>query len=58
LQSIKTVDLFDAICSDIIVQTRKRTTPQYNAQKNKVVLSAKEEIVRILPQNDNLHSEN
>jgi len=58
LQSIKTVDLFDAICSDIIVQTRKRTTPQYNSQKNKVILSAKEEIVRILPQTDNLHSEN
>jgi hypothetical protein len=52
------VDLFDAICSDIIVQTRKRTTPQYNSQKNKVILSAKEEIVRILPQTDNLHSEN
>ena len=47
LQKINTVDFFDGICTDIVVQTRKSTTVSYKGKN--VSTGTKEEILRVLP---------
>ncbi len=56
LNKIETVDFFDGVCSDIVVQTRNLITDNFN--KNEKVFSAKEEIVRILPNTNSVYEEN
>lgn len=47
LQKIETIDFFDSLCSDIIVQTRKGTSLSYNQGQSQI--STQEEILRVLP---------
>ncbi len=56
LQRVDTLDFFDALGSDITVQTRLRTTTRPVALKRRTV--SQEEIVRILPRQNGLYSEN
>jgi NADH-quinone oxidoreductase chain G len=56
LARVETVDFFDAVCSDISVQTRKATSPQY--QEGAMRLVSKEEIVRILPRSNGVYQDN
>ncbi len=51
LQRIDTIDFFDAMCSDISVHTRKRSSKQGRFE-------SKEEIFRILPRTNGLYKEN
>lgn len=61
----ETIDFFDALCVDINVQTRKVTQNKFdhaiqsqNTQLGTPRLSTREEIVRILPRANGLHSDN
>ena len=56
LQNSNTIDFFDAVCSDIVVYTRKRTNTQYNKGNLKYI--TREEILRILPKINGFYSEN
>lgn len=56
LQSVDTIDFFDAMCTDIVVQTKKSTRTGF--YKEKVINTTKEEIVRILPKNNSLYETN
>lgn len=56
LQKADTIDFFDGTCADILVQTRKSSTPQY--ENGKIVYRSKEEILRILPRFNGLYSDN
>lgn len=56
LQKIDSIDFFDGTCADILVQTRKLSTPKYENGQIKHI--SKEEIVRILPRFNGLYSDN
>ena len=56
LQKGESVDFFDGVCADILVQTRKLSTPRY--VDSKVLYETKEEILRILPRGNGLYSDN
>ncbi len=56
LQKVETVDNFDALCADIVVQTRKLTRNTFN--KEKVEVATREEIIRILPRTNGLYEDN
>lgn len=56
LQKVDSIDFFDGTCADILVQTRKLSTPQY--ENGQIKHSSKEEIVRILPRFNGLYSDN
>lgn len=56
LQRTDSVDFFDALCSDISVHTRGQTSVQPSGLPSKV--SGKDEILRVLPRNNGLYSEN
>lgn len=66
LQRTQTIDFFDAVCSDITVFTRKRTSASFkqtekttNNKKSSVVsVNSEEEILRVLPNSNGLYSEN
>lgn len=62
LSRVESIDFFDAVCSDIIVQTRKRTniSPNYSTENSSfaVKLFSQEEILRVLPHTSGLYSEN
>jgi len=53
---VDSIDFFDGVCSDIIVQTRQSTTPQY--ENGKINYKTKDEIVRILPRFNGLYQDN
>jgi len=56
LQKCDTIDFFDGTCADILVQTRKLSTPQY--ENGKISYKSKEEIVRVLPRLNGLIQDN
>lgn len=56
LQKCDTIDFFDGSCADILVQTRKLSTPQY--ENGKITYKSREEIVRILPRFNGLIQDN
>lgn len=56
LQKVDSIDFFDGTCADILVQTRKLSTPQY--ENGQIKHLTKEEIVRILPRFNGLYSDN
>lgn len=56
LQRVDSIDFFDARASDIVIHTRKRTTPRY--VNSKVSFTSQEEIRRIFPRLNGLYSEN
>jgi len=56
LQKVDTIDFFDGVGSDILVQTRQLSAPNYN--NNKVLYETKEEILRILPKTNGLYQDN
>lgn len=56
LQKVDSIDFFDGTCADILVQTRKLSTPQY--ENGQIKHTSKEEIVRILPRFNGLYSDN
>lgn len=56
LQKVDSIDFFDGTCADIVIQTRKLSTPQY--ENGKIKHLSKEEIVRILPRFNGLYSDN
>jgi hypothetical protein len=53
---VDTIDFFDGVGSDILVQTRQLSSPNYN--NNKVLYETKEEIVRILSKTNGLYQDN
>jgi hypothetical protein len=56
LQKADTIDFFDGTCADILVQTRKSSTPQY--ENGKILYKTKEDILRILPRFNGLYTDN
>jgi len=56
LQKNDTIDFFDGVCSDIIVQTRKSS--QSSLKLNNKFSITKEEILRVLPRNNGLYIDN
>lgn len=56
LQKVDSIDFFDGTCADILIQTRKLSTPQY--ENGQIKHLSKEEIVRILPRFNGLYSDN
>ena len=56
IQKKDTVDFFDAVCSDIIVSTRKSTAIQ--VKNNNALELTEDTILRILPKNDGLYKDN
>lgn len=56
LHRVDSIDFFDALASDIVIHTRKRTTPANLG--GKVRFTSQEEILRILPRANGLYSEN
>jgi len=56
LQKTDSIDFFDGTCADILIQTRKLSTPQY--ENGKIVYKSKEEVVRILPRFNGLIQDN
>jgi NADH-quinone oxidoreductase chain G len=56
LQKTDTVDFFDGTCADIVVHTRKSTSPQY--YNNKLNYITNDEIMRILPRANGLYQDN
>jgi NADH dehydrogenase/NADH:ubiquinone oxidoreductase subunit G len=56
LQKVDSIDFFDGTCADIIVHTRKATSPQY--QNNKLNYITNDEIMRILPRTNGLYQDN
>jgi hypothetical protein len=56
LQKVETIDNFDALCTDIVVQTRKLTRNTFNKEKAEVL--TREEIIRILPRTNGLYEDN
>lgn len=56
LQKVETIDSFDSLCTDIVVQTRKVTRNSF--AKEKVEITTKEEIIRILPRANGLYEDN
>lgn len=56
LQKTDSIDFFDGTCADILIQTRKLSTPQY--ENGKIVYKSKEEVIRILPRFNGLMQDN
>ena len=56
LQKFETIDFFDTMCSDILVQTRQLGTSKFDKGKTSII--SKEEIVRILPRDNGIYTEN
>jgi NADH dehydrogenase/NADH:ubiquinone oxidoreductase subunit G len=57
LQKIETIDFFDGLCTDIVVQTKQNTSSgAFNLGKSSV--KTKEEIVRILPRTNGIYEDN
>ena len=55
LQKMETVDFFDGVCSDIIVQTRNLG---YTKKNNNSQVLYKEDILRVLPRLNGIYNEN
>jgi len=53
---VETIDTFDALCTDIVVQTRKLTRNVFNKDKAEVLTG--EEIIRILPKTNGIYVDN
>lgn len=58
LQKVETIDFFDALCADIVVQTRKSSRQEMKIGKVVVPATTKEEIVRILPRSTGIYDDN
>ena len=56
LQKVDTIDFFDGLCTDIVVQTRAVTTPGFSLGNWQV--KTKDEIIRILPRTNGLYQDN
>lgn len=56
LQKVDSIDTFDGTCADILVQSRKLSTPDY--ENGKILYKTKEEVVRVLPRFNGLFSDN
>ena len=57
LQKVETIDFFDGVCADIVVQTRQNTSSG-NFNLGNTNIKTKEEIVRILPRTNGLYEDN
>ena len=58
LQKVETIDFFDAICADIVVQTRQGSKQEMKIGKSTIPATTREEIVRILPRSNGLYEDN
>lgn len=58
LQRTETLDFFDAVCSDITVFTRKRSSAAYKNENALISVNSQEEVLRILPRKNGLYNEN
>ena len=56
LQKVETIDFFDSLCTEIEVQTRQFTAPEFSA--GKIHVNTKDEIVRILPKANGIYEDN
>lgn len=56
LQKVETVDFFDSLCTEIEVQTRQFTAPEFSS--GKIHVNTKDEIVRILPKANGIYEDN
>lgn len=56
LQSVDSIDFFDAMCTDIVIQKKKSTKIDFSKQKAINIIN--EEIVRILPKNNIFYETN
>lgn len=56
LQSIESIDFFDALCTDIVIQKKKSTQIEFNKKKSTNIIN--EDIVRILPKNNSFYETN
>ena len=56
LQKVESVDFFDSLCTEIEIQTRQFTSPEFSA--GKIHVNTKEEIVRILPKANGIYDDN
>lgn len=58
LQKVETIDFFDAVCADIVVQTRQGSKQEIKIGKSTIPATTREEIVRILPRSNGLYEDN
>ncbi len=58
LQKVETIDFFDSVCADIVVQTRQGSKQEIKIGKSTIPATTREEIVRILPRSNGLYEEN
>jgi len=58
LQKVETIDFFDAVCADIVVQTRQGSKQEMRIGKSTIPATTREEIVRILPRSNGLYEDN
>jgi len=56
LQKVESIDFFDSLCTEIEIQTRQFTSPEFSL--GKVHINTKEEIVRILPKANGIYDDN
>lgn len=56
LQKVESIDFFDSLCTEIEIQTRQFTSPEFSS--GKVHVNTKEEIVRILPKANGIYEDN
>ena len=56
LQKVESIDFFDSLCTDIEIQTRQFTSPEFSL--GKVHVNTKEEVVRILPKANSIYEDN
>lgn len=58
LQKVETIDFFDSVCADIVVQTRQGSKQEMKIGKSTIPATTREEIVRILPRSNGLYEDN
>lgn len=58
LQKVESIDNLDAMCTDIVIQTKKSSKSVFNRIHETLKVITKEEIIRILPKNNSLYEEN
>jgi NADH-quinone oxidoreductase chain G len=58
LQKVETIDFFDSLCADIVVQTRQGSKQEIKIGRSTIPATTREEIVRILPRSNGLYEDN